>query len=69
MILELLLGQNLATNLFIALSYNLTQYIYIGGEFLQVHHWITYSSYIIHACKIARKVKINSYIINKLFKL
>ena len=33
MILELLLGQNLATNLFIALSYNFTQYIFIGVEF------------------------------------
>ena len=26
-------------------------------------------SYILHACKISRKLKINSYVINKLFKL
>ena len=31
--------------------------------------WITSSSYILHACKYFRKLKINSYVINKLFKL
>ena len=28
-----------------------------------------HSSYILHACKISRKLKINRYVINKLFKL
>ena len=39
------------------------------GKFWQIHHWITSSSYILHACKISRKLKINNYVINKLFKL
>ena len=30
---------------------------------------MTYSSYILYAYKISRKLKINSYVINKLFKL
>ena len=40
-----------------------------GGEFWQIHHWITFSSYNLHVCKISKKLKINSYIINNLFKL
>ena len=53
----------------VALGYNFTQYIFIKSEFWQIYHWITFSSYIVHACKISRKSKINSYVINKLFKL
>ena len=34
-----------------------------------VHSWITSSSYITHTCKNFRKLKINSYFIDKLFKL
>ena len=48
---------------------NLTQYLFLGGEFWQTHYWITSSSYILHACKISRKLKINNYVTNKLFKL
>ena len=39
------------------------------GKFWQIHHWITFSSYILLACKIPRKLKINNYVINRLFKL
>ena len=60
------IGQNLATKLVITLGYNLTQYLFIGDEFWQIHHWITSSSYILYTCKISRKLKINSYVINKL---
>ena len=35
----------------------------------EIHYWITSSSYILHASKISRKSKLNSYAINKLFKL
>ena len=38
-------------------------------RFWQIHHWIASSSYILYTCKISRKLKINSYVINKLFKL
>ena len=38
-------------------------------RFWQIHHWIAFSSYILYTCKISRKLKINSYVINKLFKL
>ena len=62
-------GQNLITKLVIVLGYNLTWYLFIRGEFWQTHHWITSSSYILHVCKISKKLKINSYVINKLFKL
>ena len=58
-------GQSLATKLIVALGYKLTQYLFIGGEFWQIHHWIIFSSYILHVCKISRKLKINSYVINK----
>ena len=58
-------GQNLTTKSIVALGYKLIQYLFIGGEFLQIHRWITSSSYILHVCKISRKLKINSYIINK----
>ena len=67
--LLLLVGQSLATKLVVTLDYNLTQYLFIRGEFRQIHHWMTFSSNIFHACKIFRKLKINSYIINKFFKL
>ena len=60
---------SLVTKLVIALVYNLTQYLFIGDEFWQIHNWITSSSYILYACKISRKLKINNYVINKLFKL
>ena len=66
---DLIHGQSLTTKLVVVLGYNLTQYFFIEGEFQQIHHWITCSSYILHACKISRKLKINRYIINKLFKL
>ena len=59
-------GKNLAIKLVVALSYNLIQYFFIGGEFLEIHHWITSSSYISYTCKISRKLKINNYVI-KLF--
>ena len=55
--------------LVVAYDYNLTKYLFIGGEFLQIYHSITSSSYILYICKIYRKLKINSYVINKLFKL
>ena len=58
-------GQNLTTKSIVTLGYKLTQYLFIGGEFWQIHRWITSSSYILHVCKISRKLKINSYIINK----
>ena len=59
------------TKLVIALGYKIgySQYLFIGGEFWEIHHWITYSSYILHTWKISKKLKINSYVINKLFKL
>ena len=50
-------------------DYNIFQYIFIGGEFWQINYWIIYSFYILHTYKISRKLKINSYVINKLFKL
>ena len=62
-------GQSLATKFVVTLGYNFTQYLFIGGEFWQIHHWIISSYYILYACKISRKLKINNYIINKLFKL
>ena len=66
------LWQSLGTKLVVALYYNFTQYIYIfftGDEFWQIYHWITFSFYILYSCKIFRKLKINYYVINKLFKL
>ena len=42
---------------------------FIRGEFWQIHYWITSYSYILHTCKISKILKINSYIIKKLFKL
>ena len=67
--LLILVRQSLVIKLVVTLNYNLTQYFFIRGEFRQIHHWMTFSSYIFHACKIFRKLKINSYIINKFFKL
>ena len=61
--------QNLVIKLVVALYYNLTQYLLVRDEFGQIYHWITSSSYILYACKIFRKLKINCYVINKLFKL
>ena len=61
--------QSFATKLIIALGYNFTQYFFIGGEFWQIHYWITSFSYILYAWKILRKLKIINYVINKLFKL
>ena len=61
--------QSLTTKLVVTLDYNLTQYLFNGSEFWQIYHWITSSSYILHACKSSRKLKINNYVINNLFKL
>jgi len=58
--LEFKQGQNLATKLVVALSYNLIQYLFIGDKFWQIHNWITSSSYILYACKISRKLKMNN---------
>ena len=63
---QYLYGQSLTTKL---VGYNLIEYIFIEGKFWQIHHWITSSSYILYPCKIYRKLKINNYVINKLFKL
>ena len=49
------------------ISYNFIQYLFIKGEFWQIHHWITFSFYKLYVYKIYWKLKINSYIINKLF--
>ena len=62
---QFLKGQSLATKLIVALGYKLTQYLFIEGEFWQIYQWITSSSSILHVCKISRKLKINSYVINK----
>ena len=64
-----LIEQNLVTKLVVAYDYNFTQYLFIECEFWQIHHWIISSSYIFYACKISKKLNINSYVINKLFKL
>ena len=64
-----MLERNLAIKLIVILYYNFTQYFFIGGEFLQIYNWITSSFSILHICKISKKLKINSYIINKFFKL
>ena len=61
-------GQSFATKLVVALGYILTQYLFIESEFWQIYNWITTSSYDLHAYKISRKLKINSYFINKIFK-
>ena len=47
---------------------NISQYLFIVDEFWQIHNWITFSSYIYNVFKISRKLKYNSYVINKLFK-
>ena len=57
--------QNLTTKLIVVLDYKLTQKNFIRGKFWQIHYWIIFSSYILHAYKISRKLKINSYLINK----
>ena len=44
-------GQSLVTKL-------VTQYLFIEGEFWQIHYWITFSSYILHACKISKKLRL-----------
>ena len=49
---------------------NFTQFhsiSFIVCEFKQIYHWITFSSYILDPCKKNFK-KINSYVINKIFK-
>ena len=63
---KLFIKQNSVTKLVVTLSYKLTQYLFTKSEFWQIHYWITTSSYILHAYKISRKLKINSYVINKL---
>ena len=59
--------QNLATKLVVVQCYNITQYLFIIGEFWEFYYWITSFFYIFHTCKISKKLKINSYVINKLF--
>ena len=54
--------QSLAPNMLGANSYNSNQYLFIKGEFWQIHHYITLSSHILHTFK---KSNINSFIINK----
>ena len=63
------IGQSLGSKLVATYSYNFTQYIFIGCEFWQIQSWITFSSYILHACKIFRRPKINSYVIVNSLKL
>ena len=67
-IIQTLQDKSLVTKLIVILGYNLFQYLFIKYEFWQIHHRTTYSSYLLHASKKFRKLKINSYIINKLFK-
>ena len=67
-IIQTLQDKSLATKLIVILGYNLFQYLFIKCEFWQIHHRTTYSSYLLHTSKNFRKLKINSYIINKLFK-
>ena len=45
------------------------KYLLIGGGDKKPSHRIIFSSYILHVCKIFKKLKINNHIINKLFKL
>ena len=44
-------GQSLVTKM-------VTQYLFIKGEFWQIHYWITFSSYILRTCKISRKLRL-----------
>ena len=53
----------------VADDYNSIQYHFIECEFKQIYNLIIFSSYILNTCKISSKLKINSYVINKLFKL
>ena len=46
-------GQSLVTNFIVANDYNSTQYCFIGCEFWQIYHWITFIFYIFRACKIS----------------
>ena len=41
--------QSLTVKLVVVSGYNLIQYLFIGGEFWQIYHWITSSFYIFHA--------------------
>ena len=63
---------------FIIYIYNFTYHLrwslaikFVRYEFWQIYRWITFSSssssYVSQACKISKKI--NSYVINKLFKL
>ena len=36
--------------------------------FWQIHYQITFSLYTLYACKISRRLKINNYLIYKMFK-
>ena len=41
---------------------------FIRCEFLQIHHKVTFCYYIIHTYKISRRLKINNYNINQIYK-
>ena len=66
-LLPLINEQSLATKLVVAEGYNHT--ILFLKFFLFEAHLDYIFFYILHACKNFKKLKINSYIINKLFKL
>ena len=55
--------------LIVALNYYFTQYFFIRVNFDKSTIGLHFFPYIFNTCKIFRKLKINSYIINKLFKL
>ena len=49
-------------------SFSPNLYLFIECELWKSNQWIAYSYYILYACKISKKLKINSYIINDMFK-
>ena len=55
-------------NLVVANDFNFAQYFFTECEIFQIHHWITFSSYIFYTCKISKRSKINNYVINQMFK-
>ena len=46
----------------------LADILFIGCEFWKSSYWIVRSYYILYACKISKKSKLNSYIIKWMFK-
>ena len=59
--------QNLATKLDNLQPYSI--FFLLGVNFDKSTIELDFFSYILHDCKICRKLKINKYVINKLFKL